>query len=277
MSYLDVLGELTWGNDVNIRPWVMVAACVWVVDSHSARADQSSDAESQALQLLASPNVDEVSLGIESLGLLPSPRTAAALIERTRRGLPRELMELAIGTLSAMDTPAATPIFIDLSRDRRPSVRAKALEALAGIPRADAIVAIRHGVDDADATVRAAAIDAVGTLNDRESVPLLLRALSRGVQEAAPVIGHLGNADQVRQLLEYLGRASLEFELAGCAEALNRTDLPQRLRLDIVALLTELATEQIRTFFTEVLTTLPGGANDPVRRAVNDAIMRISG
>lgn len=256
--------------------WV-VLACAVMGAALPAHAQNSADTEAQALAWLASPNADEVRLGIETLGLVPSNRTATALVERARRGLPGDLLEGAIATLGAMENPIARPLLLELTYDRRASIRAKSLEALGILGGSDAIAAIRRGLDDDDATVRAAAVAGISAANDRASVEVLLRAFDRGVTEAAPVVGRLGTPEQVRLLLGYLGHAPLEAVLPGCAEALGRAELPQRLRLDIVARLTELGTENIRTFFTEVQPNLPGNANDAVQRAVNDAIMRISG
>jgi len=244
-----------------------------LADVSSARADDVA----QAIAWLDSDSSEQVQLGIETLGLAPSARGAVALTARARRGLPPELLLAAISTLGAMQQREAVPYLVELGRHRRTVVRAKALEALAAIGGDEAKVALRRGLDDGDADVRVAAVRGLGLLQDRSALQLLVRAFDRGVTEAGDVLGLLGGADEIRFLMGQLGHVPLQSLLSGLGEALRRADLPQRLRLDIVARLTEMATVEVRTFFESVAPNLPGPTNDPVRRAVSDAIVRISG
>lgn len=239
----------------------------------SARADDTA----QAIGWLDSDSQEQVQLGIETLGLAPSARGAVALVARARRGLPPDLLLAAISTLGAMQQREAIPFLVELSRHRRANVRGRALESLASIGGNEAKVALRRGLDDADAEVRVAAVRGIGSVGDTEALPLLVRAFDRGVYEAGDALGALGGADEVRFLVGHLGHAPLQVLLPGLGEALGRADLPQRLRLDVVARLTELATVEVRTFFESIAPSLPGPNGDPVRRAVADAIVRISG
>ncbi len=256
------------------RAWAALA--VMLATSTAARA-QDVDTEQQAIAWLESTSVDEVRLGIETLGLVPSPRAADALAARIRRGLPFDLLEDALTTLGAMQQRSSLPVVLELTRHRHGHVRAKAIATLGAIGGSDAVVAIRRGLDDPDRQVRIAAVRAMSAASDRTGVMMLMRAFDRGLLEAAEAIGHLGSPEEVRALLGHLGIVPFDTLMPGLGEALRRSDLPQRLRLDIVARLTELATQNVRVFFEMLLPTLPGPANDPVKRAINDAILRISG
>lgn len=258
------------------RIHLLLAFGLMLATSTEARA-QDSETEAQALAMLESRSVDEIRLGIETLGLSPSPRAADALAARVRRGLPPPLLEAALSTFGAMQQPTSVGVVLELARHRDAGVRAKAVEVLGVLGGADATAAMRRGLDDESRTVRVAAVRAMNAALDRGGVPTLMRAFDRGVLEAAEAIGHLGSPDEVRALLGHLGITPFEAIMPGLAEALRRGDLPQRLRLDIVARITELGTENARRFFEELQPNLPGPPNDPVRRAVNDAILRISG
>lgn len=258
------------------RNHLLLALGLSLATSGAARA-QDAETEAQAFAMLDSRSVDDIRLGIETLGLSPTPRAADALAARVRRGLPPALLEAALSTFGAMQQPTSVSVVLELALHRDAGVRAKAIEVLGTLGGQEAITAMRRGLDDASPVVRVAAVRALNAAQDRGSVPVLMRAFDRGVLEAAEAIGHLGNAEEVRALLGHLGIAPFETIMPGLAEALVRADLPQRVRLDIVARITELGTENARRFFEQLQPTLPGPANDPVRRAVSDAILRISG
>lgn len=250
----------------------------WAVAmSMAAGTTAHADDPAQAIAWLDASSAEEVQLGIETLGLSPSARAAAALVQRARRGLPPELLLMTVQTLGAMQQRESIPYLVELARHRSPQVRSKALEALTAMRGNEAVEALRRGLDDAAPEVRLTAVHGIGELADRGSLPILLRAFDRGVFEASDVIGQIGGPEEVRFLIGQLGHVPLPSILGGLGEAIRRADLPQRLRLDLVARLTELATTEVRSFFESIAPDLPGPNNDPVRRAVGDAIVRISG
>lgn len=243
----------------------------------TASAQTPSAEETHAIEWLRSASVDEVELGIQTLSVSGTQAGSAALCERLRRGLAPNLAVQAIEALEVLGHRASIPTLLSLAHARNHSVRARAIGALGVFGGADVLPTLRAAVDDVDPLVRVAAVRSLGRAHDAASMSLLSRAFDRGVHEAAEVICTLGGADDVRALLGHLGHVPLDTLLPGLAAALRRAELPQRLRLDVVARLADLGTQSVRVFFESVMPTLPGPASDPVKRAISDAILRISG
>jgi hypothetical protein len=258
----------------NRSPWAIALALSLVFVQRPVVLAQT---ESEAIALLASPRRDDVRTGLETLGLSATPTAVTAIANRVRLGLDAELLDLALTTLRIQNRPEAGPVLVELARHRRTEIRARALEAVAACRPAGARDVLVRGLSDLDATVRAAAATGLGDLEARDAVPALILALEHGVAEAALPIGKLGNQDEVRVLVTLLGRVPFATVSSGVALLLARADLPARFRLDLVAKLHELGTGEVRTFLEETLPSVPGGANDPVRRAIDTAIVRISG
>lgn len=233
--------------------------------------------EAQAIALLSSSRREDVKAGLETLGLSATPAAVNAIANRVRRGLDAELLDLALTTLRVQNRPEAGGVLMELAHHRRAEIRARALEAVAACRPSGARDALVRGLSDLDATVRAAAATGLGELEARDAVPELVRALERGLGEAAGPVGKLGTETEVRVLVTMLGRVPFATVAPGIAFLITRQDLPQRFRLDVVAKLHDLGTGEVRTFLEETLPSVPGAANDPVRRAIDTAIVRISG
>ena len=260
-----------------MRPWGYGLALSLLCLSPIAAQAQEGMSEAEAVQMLGSDNPDVVRLGIETLGLSGTPSAAVAIGDRVVRGLPPELLDVAMTTLRVLGRPETVPVLTTLCHHRRVSVRARAYEPLAATRAPAAVAVLVDGLSDVDATVRGAAANGLAEIGTREQMPALLRAFDRGVAEAAPAIGKLGGPDDIRRLLGALGRLPLSSLAPGLSNALIRTDLPQRLRLDVVGRLQELGTAEVRAYLEQLLVLLPNVPNDPVRRAIEEAIVGIAG
>jgi hypothetical protein len=117
-------------------------------------------------------------------------------------------------------------------RDSSPQVRNSVASVLGQLPFApgDAGLGSRE--------VRAAIVDD------------LLRALVLGVYEAAGTIGKLGDADSVSRLTAQVGKLPLQVLLAGYANYLERRDLSDKVKLQIVAVLEDVSGGVVKDFLT---------------------------
>ena len=107
---------------------IAIAAALLLLPATAARAQVTL---AQAVAMINSNQRDEVEAGIQSFGVLGGPQAADALVQRVRGGLPPDLLDLTITTLTALGQPAAGPLLFELSAHRRPEVRLKAVEAIA--------------------------------------------------------------------------------------------------------------------------------------------------
>ncbi len=254
-----------------------LAAALLLAPIGAARAQELGLAE--ATELLATGDPDQIRMGIEALGLLGNARAVAPLEARIRRGLPPELLDVALDTLTVLARPESGPILFELSTHRRPEVRIKAVQAIVAARPRGAEPALVAALSDLDPRVRAAAAVGLGQIGARGSIEPLFHALDRGVLESSTSIGQLADAAQVERLLEYLGRLPFDAITPALNEVLARRDATERTKLDIIARLQELATPEAKTFLEDFVASLPEprrGRRDAVRQAAEDAVQRIA-
>lgn len=225
---------------------------------------------------LASSDEDAIRQGIEALGLRGTSDVVAPLAARIRRGLPPELLELAVDTLVITGRVEAGPVLITLVAHRRPAIRLKAILGIASLKPRGAEQSLGLALGDSDSQIRAAAAVGLGQVGARGSVDRLFLALEHGVLEASTSIGQLATPAEVVRLLGYLGRLAFDAISPALGEVLARADVPDRTKLDIIARLAELATSETKVFLQEFVAALPATDHGPVRRAAEDAAMRIA-
>ncbi|MEC7518993.1 MAG: HEAT repeat domain-containing protein [Myxococcota bacterium] len=228
-----------------------------------------------AVEQLGADDRDQVRAGLETLGLMGDPGAVAPISERIRRGLPPDLLDIAVDTLTILGRAEAGPILFELARHRRAGIRLKAVQGVVATrPRGAARVLVA-ALSDTDETVRAAAAEGLGTLGAREGIDDLFHALDRRVPNAAMAIGQLARPAEVDRFLGYLGQLPFDQVTPALSEILHRDDLAERAKLAVVHRLTELATPEVRTFLEDYVSGLDPDDRSQVRRAAEDAIPRI--
>lgn len=237
-----------------------------------AQRGRRNDELSQHVEQLSSQSPDEVRGALEALGLAGDAHAVAPIVERIRHGLPPELLDVAIDTLTVLGRPEAGPVLFELAEHRRAAVRLRAVQAIAAIHPTGADRALTDALADSDASVRSAAASALGELGATGALDALFHALDRRIPEAASAIGHLARPAEVERFLGYLGQLPFPLVTPALGEMLQRSDLAERARLSIVHRLSELATPEVRAFLEGLVSNLSGA----VRRAAEDAITRIS-
>jgi HEAT repeat protein len=225
---------------------------------------------------LESRDTDAIQEALEGLGLHGTADVVAPIAARIRRGLPPDLLELAVDTLAVTGREEAGPVLAALTTHRRPAIRIKAVQGVAALKPRGAEQNLAAALGDADAQVRAAAAIGLGQLGARSSVDRLFLALEHNVLEASTSIGQLASPAEVTRLLGYLGRLGFDVLTPALNEILARADVPERAKLDVVARLAELATSGAKIFLQDYVATLAPGAGGAVRRAAEDAAMRIA-
>ncbi|MEQ9077616.1 MAG: HEAT repeat domain-containing protein [Sandaracinaceae bacterium] len=228
-----------------------------------------------AVELLGAEDRDQVRSGLEALGLMGDPGAVAPIAARIRRGLPADLLDIAVDTLTILGRAEAGPILVELVRHRRPGIRLKAVQGIVATRPRGAARVLTGALSDTDETVRAAAAEGLGTLGAHEGIDDLFHALDRRVPNAAMAIGQLARPADVDRFLGYLGQLPFDQVTPALSEMLHRDDLAERAKLAIVHRLTELATPEVRTFLEDFVNGLDIDDRSQVRRAAEDAIPRI--
>jgi HEAT repeats len=229
-----------------------------------------------AKALLASSDHDEVEAGIQSLGLIGTPAAVAPLIERVRAGLPADLLETGIVTLMALGQPQAAPLFFELLEYRRPDVRIRAIEGIVALKPKGAEEALQRALSDMEPRVRSAAALALGEIKAAGSVELLFRALDHGNFEASQAIGQALRSDQVVRLLGYLGTIPFRTLAPALTEILQRKDIGERDKLNVVSRLQDVGTHEVKNYFNDVMRATGDKLPGTVSRAVLQAMQAIA-
>lgn len=240
------------------------------------KAGTQLNAELEAANaLLASDQRDQVEAGIQSLGLLGVEQAVEPLATRIRKGLPSELLELAITTLTALGQPRAGPILYELALHRRPEVRRQALEAIAATRPRDPEGVLLRALSDEDAQVRAAAAVALGELGTRRSVDRLFVALDRGNGDASAPLGKLVAPGSVSRLNTYLGKVTFAQMTPALATILERSDVAERDKLELIARLQELGTREVKAYLAGLTASPQHPFSPAVQRAIGRAVQQI--
>lgn len=244
--------------------------------AHSQAQRGSSRELNEAIERLASESRDEVRAGLEALGVAGSPAGVQPIAARIRRGLPPDLLEMAIDTLTILGWPEAGPVLFDLTRHRRPAVRLAAVRGIVATRPRGGDRVLMEALSDTDPAVRGAAAEGLGMLGAMVGIDALFHALDRDVPEAAMAIGQVARPADVERFLERLGRFPFDRMAPALSEMLHRDDLLGAAKLRIVHRLIELATPEVRAFLEDYVASSDAGDASPARRAAEDAIPRIA-
>lgn len=242
-----------------------------VITSSVAQAQTIADAQ----QLLSKGDRSSVETGIQTIGLVGTAQGVPLLTARIEQGLPEDLLDSAIITLSAIADPAATPTLIKVASHRRPEIRESAMSALAVIGGEGAYEALIKGLSDADDNVRAAAATALGDLGAIEAATPLFNALDHGNLAASGAIGKVTTNGDVPRLLEFVGKLPLHALEPAFLELLRRSDIKSPTKTQVVNRVAELATPEARRFLTDAVGSIGKEMGQPVSRAALRAAKEI--
>jgi HEAT repeat protein len=230
----------------------------------------------KAAAMLESTDRETVANGIQNLGLLGKSAAVAPMLRRIRRGLPPDLLELAIMTLTALGHKDAGPMLFELAMHRRPLIRTRAVEAIAAVNPPGAESALVAALSDSDSQVRSAAATGLGEVGTKSSLDTLFHALDRGVMESAAAIGKLIPADRVDRLLGYLDRIPFRSLSPAFDQVLAREDVTEKAKLKVIAGLQDLATSEIKGYLVDFLGSAGESASPAIIRAVRSAVQLIA-
>ncbi|MCB9591800.1 MAG: HEAT repeat domain-containing protein [Sandaracinaceae bacterium] len=242
----------------------------------AAASPASAQDFDEAVAQLEGTNPDAVRGGLEQLGLLGNARAVDPIAARVRRGLPPELLGVAVDTLMILGRPQAGPVLVELLGHRRPDIRLKAVQAIVACQPRGADRVLTEALGDTDATVRGAAAEGLGTLGAHGAVDALFHAMERRVPEAAPAIAAVADPRDVDRFLGLLGRVPFAEVTTALGEMLHRANLAASAKLAIIHRLSELATPEVRQFLEELVANADASIPANVLRAAQDAIPRIA-
>jgi hypothetical protein len=180
------------------------------------------------------------------------------------------------GTVARASVPTAGAVLAQYAHHRRVAARMRAMKGLGRVAGQDKSLrgVVANGLRDSAPEVRAAAAKSLEALKAVEATPVLLKAVGRGVPEAAVTLGAIGEASSLEAYNAYLRKQPLDVMLSGYERWLSRPDVSEKAKLDIVAKLEDVSGPLVLRFMSAV----PRQAQLPaaVREAASASALRIA-
>ena len=230
----------------------------------------------QIAVMFSSDDEAQVRAAIEGAALLGSPAVVPIVTARVEAGLPPLLLQSALEALMLLGDPGAIPLFERLASHRTAAVRINAIEGLTMLGDAAVGKTMQQALSDADPRVREAAARGLGELGAKDARPTLFKAFDKDVWAAATALGKLCDASDLGRILGYLGRVPFTAISPLFDAMMARRDVTPESKLQVVAQLTELGTAEARGYLEHLTKDLPPDTHGRVRRAIEDAIVRIA-
>ena len=253
----------------------LLAGVLLASDAHAAppkpKARPKVSVEEIAV-MLSSTQEDELRTALETAATLHAADVMPLLEDRVRAGLSRDLLQVALDSLQLLDDKSATSLLSDLALHRRPEVRARVLEVIGSLKAVHLESVLVRGLHDLDANVQKAAASALAESGARASVPVLEKALERGIEPAGAALGKLAKPDELGHLLDYVGRLPLASVTPMLSALLSRRDLGEADKLRAVTKVTTLPGDDAVNGSEALLQELPSDASPRVKRALSEAI-----
>jgi HEAT repeat protein len=208
----------------------------------------------------------------ESLGASGAGNAAEPLAEALAAGAAPARTEAALdalaklGAAGALTAPRALEVLDLYCGHRAPEIRQRAVKALGTIKDPRAVPTLLARLGDAAPGVRAAAGEALAARKEHTATPRLFALIKRGDAGAAGPMAALASADLIPQIAELAGTVDdgvLAATLGGYAQ---RTDVPDRLRLDIVRTIAKLSGADATTALVEYVASVPAKDDRPSKR-----------
>ena len=163
----------------------------------------------------------------------------------------------SLGALEKLKDSKSLQVLTLYSGNRNPPVRTAAVKALAALPDARAGVVLTERLGDSSAEVRTAAAQALAARKEKKAADRLFKLVAKNDAGAAAPLGVLIAPDDVPRLAELRGRADDAVLADALGEFLKRTDVPDRLRVDVVRTLARMPGAAATTALVEYLSSVP--------------------
>lgn len=235
--------------------------------SSVAAADRPSVEIAVLREEVLLPDADRALGAVDKLRRARGTAATDALLDALALGLPPRVALAALDALRERRSTAALDVLVRYARHRDAVTRAAAVSALGALDDKRAIDAVKAALGDADRTVRAAAGEALAARRDRTAVPTLLVLLGKGDDAAVKPLAELANADTAARVAELAGRAP-DVVVAQClGQILLRPDLgPEKTYVDIVRAIGSLPGDDAIVALTGFIGSLPPKSMRPAKR-----------
>jgi HEAT repeat protein len=207
---------------------------------------------------LGGTDVEKASMAARRLAMMGGPAALQVLLDALAGGLDPEVAAVAVKAVGALRSPASIDVLAGYLHHRRPVVRAAAVWALGQIDDKRAVALAYQGLADQEKEVRAAACLVVEERKDPAQADALVTLLLKGDDAVATALAAIATPDLARKLAELFGRAP--------DQLLGKT-------LGLIVLRTDLGKEDTYVELINAIAKIPG---DEAVNALTSFIARAS-
>lgn len=207
------------------------------------------------------------------------PAAAPLVKPLLEKGASSEVIVKAIETAGALKQPSLSAAVASYVKHRSEAVRRAAVKALLKTKGPDAVKALRKALHSQDAQVRGTAASGLGSLGDKDSVPLLFKALEHKVHESAAAIGQLCTPKQCEDFAALTGKHPFDVMSSGFDQILFRPEkeMPEDQKIRVVGRLRELGTKDAGKYLADVQGRWPEDWSKRVKQSIDGAVKATGG
>lgn len=258
-----------------LRAVVAAAACLWLLSPGDVCAEARLSYREAAKQL-DSTQLGQVRRALEAFKAQKTPRAGPLIAKRIKAGLPPPLLFLAIDTVAALPRGHSSSVLFDLMKHRSVDVRVRSIEASVKLSLPGSDRALIKALDDGDAEVRIAAVRGLAQIKSRRALPSLFLAFERQVPHAAEALGQVAGQPELQRILGYLDELSFRQVAPILRGLLDRDEVPDRLKVQIISRLEQVNTAEVSFFLRGFLDDYESAEDDTVRQAALDTLDALS-
>ena len=223
----------------------------------AARAALAGEDDAAAIAAAESLGGSGAGNAAEPLAELLAVGAAPARTEATLDALAK------LGAAGALTAPRAFEVLDLYAGHRAPEIRQRAVKALGTIKDPRVVPTLLARLGDAAPGVRVAAGEALAARRERSATPRLFALVKRGDAGAAGPLAALATPDLVPQIAELAGTVDDGVVAATLGEYVQRSDVPDRQRVDVVRTIAKLAGADATTALVEYVASVPAKDDRP--------------
>jgi HEAT repeat protein len=218
---------------------------------------QGGELTSQLAAELGSDKEDTAAAAARRLGELGGAGAADALSGALALGLRPAVAAEALASLGKIRDPRTLPVVSLWVGNVNIPVRVAAVKALGRLADARGVELLLERLGDPAAPVRAAAAEALAARKEHRAEKRLFLLVARNDGGAAGPLGVVMAPDSVPRLAELHGRIDDAVLAIALGEFLKRSEVPDRLRLDVVRTLGGLTDSAATAALVQYLASVP--------------------
>jgi HEAT repeat protein len=217
----------------------------------------------QLREALQDEEESKVAEAVKALAESGAPNAAEPLVELLAAGTTPWIATAALEAVGKAKDPRAIQVLTLYAGNRNGKTRVAAVKALGALPDGRVVGTLLERLGDQDPEVRAAAATALAARKETIAVDRLFKLVARNDAGAAAPLGALAPPELAPRIAELKGSVDDGVIAAAYGELLKRSDVPDRLRLDVVRTLGHIPGAAATTALVEYLSTVPEAENRP--------------